>query len=291
MVSSYPPSDDDGLCPVCGRDLRCGRDGVWSCPCCKTCGCINTPCECDFDLSTAEGRRDFEKYGEAFVAIDTETALTMLPPLPFKPVCEKCSRERGESCQSCGHDVGTQCECCDRCGPGFSIQMRRYLQYNVQPPPPSLRYMDAIDDRPHPPQVALTRVVFCNCRLPVVTPIDKATSYEKCVLREYHDGEHQLQDGRRWPNERCIARVKVHDEKHSPVQCDKGAGHDGDHVADRGDGVELSAHWEWPDDHSIPTWIPRAYAQPAKKRTLLSIVREFFAKRRHIRPPEGPVKP
>lgn len=216
----------------------------------------------------------------------------MLPPLPFKPTCAKCNRERGESCQNCGCDVGTQCECCDRCGPQMSIQMMRYLSYNVRPPRVSVAYMDALANLdgiigPADPEVAMTRVVFCTCRLPVLMPIDKATSYERCTLRQGHEGEHQLHDGRRWENAPCIARCVVKDEVHTPVQCDLRAGHDGDHEAFRGDGVERSSHWTWDDSLSIPTWIPRAYVAPAKKRTLLSIVREFFTRRRHIRPPEG----
>lgn len=235
--------------------------------------------------------RDFEKYGEMFVGMRTsgtdrkiDSMLQALPPLKFKPTCEKCSREQGESCQSCGRDVGTQCECCDRCGPGFSIQMRRYLQYNVRALTPSVSYMDSIDDHPNPPKVALTRVVFCTCRFPNAPANDPAL---RCVQREYHDGDHQLVDGRAWRNERCEARCVVKNEVYTPVQCDKAFGHDGDHEAFRGDGVSESNRWTWDDSLSIPGWIPRAYVPPAKKRTVWSILREFFAKRRHIRPPEG----
>lgn len=214
-----------------------------------------------------------------------------LPPLAFKPTCEKCNREHGESCQNCGLDVGTQCECCERCGPGFSIQMRRYLQYNVRPPGVSVAYVDNWDGHPmgkvsvgDGPTVSIKRVVFCTCRVPGSLATDPM---ERCVLRELHDGDHQCNDGRRWTNEKCSARCVVKNEVYSPVQCDRAAGHDGDHEAWRGDGVSESNHWTWDESLSIPTWVPRAYVAPAKKRSLWSIVREFFARRRHTRPPEG----
>ena len=63
----------------------CGRESTGPCQCCKVCGCVNTPCACDYDLSTPEGRRDFEKYGEAFVQIRVEPERQILPGVYVSP--------------------------------------------------------------------------------------------------------------------------------------------------------------------------------------------------------------
>lgn len=127
----------------------------------------------------------------------------------------------------------------------------------------------------------------CEAATQIETLIDKALASHRCALQEGHDGDHRSNDGTTWENTPCLVRCVVKSEVYTPVQCDKPAGHVGPHEAYRGDGITENYHWSWGDDSAIVPWVPKAYLPPKKKRTLLSIVREFFRGRRHIRPPEG----
>ena len=225
--------DLDGLCPVCGRETMEGQ----VCACCKKCGSVLTPCACEFDLSTATGQRDFEKYGEMFIPI---------VPIRFEPA------------------------------PGERPPMEMRYSRLLQQVPHALRGLDYLVDAGR-----------CEAATQIEMPIDKALATHRCALREGHDGEHRGQDGTTWSNSPCLFRAVIKHEVYNPVQCDKPAGHVGPHEAYRGDGITENYHWTWGDDSALAPWVPLAYAVPRKKRSLLSIVREFFRGRRHIRPPEG----
>lgn len=261
--------DTEGLCPVCGRDATTPE----ACPCCKGCGSINTPCACEFDLSTEQGRSDFFKYGEAFH-----------PMKVLSYICEgeKCGRPVDVPCSRCGYF----CPKCDPCGAHLRLQHLADLTSRERVPPPpgkSITYYDIPDG----PRVEIHRIVFCDARTQIQMPIDKSWATIRCVLRAEHDGKHKSSD-RTWDNVRCEAYAAVVTEAYSPVQCDKPAGHEGKHQAYRGDGLE-NYRWEWEDASSFPAHIPKAYDVSPKKRSLLSIVREFFRSRRHIRASEpGP---
>jgi len=218
-------------------------------------------------------------------------------------------------CPCCGRETmeGQVCACCKKCGSintpcacEFNLLtpegQRDFFKYGEtfvpivfsepapgERPPMEMRYSRLLQQVPHAMR-GLTYLVDagrCEASTQIETLIDKALATHRCALREGHEGDHRSQDGATWSNGPCEVRAVVKNEVYSPVQCDKPAGHVGPHEAYRGDGIAENYHWTWGNDSALAPWVPLAYAVPRKKRSLLSIVREFFRRRRHIRPPEG----
>lgn len=124
---------------------------------------------------------------------------------------------------------------------------------------------------------------WCQARVGVRTSIYEVIRH-RCTKRADHPDDHASEgDVLVWSTTAiCTSKVAVkrngwrrNKRVYSNETCGLISGHPGQHRSSNG--------LEWTPDQALPLHIPQALALVPRKRTLWTIVREFFGRHRHIR--------